>query len=134
MPAGVGLPANAHAVTGVQSQYGAPSYRDFADNLVAGDQRILADAPVIVDHVEIAAAYSAMGDGDFHLVRLEVPGVVLVGQKFGASGMRGESLNQRHKSVALGSGIEYKGPRKSGFTVEEDRSNKHLSRTENHSS
>jgi hypothetical protein len=31
--------------------------------------------------------------------------------------VRGESLDERHKSVALGSEIEYKGPRKRSFRV-----------------
>ncbi len=103
LPAAVGLPANPDAVAEVQSQHGGPSSRDRADNFMAGDQRILADAPIVVDHVKIAAAYPAMGDGNFHLVGLDLSGVVLVGQKFRASCMRGESLDQRHKSVALGS-------------------------------
>ena len=91
--------------------------RHFADNLVARNQGILADAEVVVDHVEITAADPAMGDGDFHLVGLDVSGVVFVWQKFSASCMRGESLDERHKSVALGSEIGYKGPRKRSFTV-----------------
>ncbi len=101
VPAGVGLPANAHPVAGIQAQHGAPGYGDLADDLMARDQGIVAYAPVIVDHVDVAAADAAMGDGNFHLVRLNVPGIVLVGQQFGASSMGGESLKERHRALPL---------------------------------
>ncbi len=38
VPAGVGLPAHTHPVAGIQSQHGASGDRDFADDLMAGDQ------------------------------------------------------------------------------------------------
>ena len=73
----------------------------------------MAYTPIVVDHMDVAAADAAMRDGDLHLVGFDFPRIVLVRQQFSASSMRGESLKGWHKSVALGSEIENQGPRKS---------------------
>jgi hypothetical protein len=51
-----------------------------AYNLVAGNERILADSPVIGNQMEVAMTDSAMGNRDFHFVQTQLAGVVLEGQ------------------------------------------------------
>src|SRR5271163_3882345 len=64
---------------------------------MARDEGIAADAPIIVDHVDVAAADAAVGDGNFDLVGLDVPRIVLVRQEFGTGGMSGKTMKQRHE-------------------------------------
>ena len=78
MPTRVGLPTHSHAIAGIQSEHGTSGSHDFANDLMARDERVLADSPVIVDHMDIVAANPAMRDGNFHLVLLDIAGIVLV--------------------------------------------------------
>src|ERR1700749_1314038 len=97
MAAGISLPAHTYPVACQQPQHSASSGDHFAHNLMAGDERIVADAPVVVDHVDVTAADAAVRNSNFHFVRLDVPGIVLIGQEFGAGGMCGETLKERHE-------------------------------------
>ena len=101
MPAAVGLPARSDSIAGVQAEDRAPGNGDSADDFVAGNEWVLADAPVVVDQMNVAAADAAMGDGNLHVMLLEIAGFVLVRQKFGARGMRGKSLDQGHNRSPL---------------------------------
>jgi hypothetical protein len=101
MPAAVGLPARSDSITGVQAEDRTPGYGDSANDFVAGNERVLADAPIVVDQMNVAAADAAMRDGNLHVMLLEIAGFVLVRQKLGARGMRGESLDHGHNRSPL---------------------------------
>ena len=74
--------------------------RNRADNLVAGNKRILADAPIVGDQVQVAVADAAVGDGDLDLLRAELARIVTKGQKFRSCGMSRKSLNLSHDCFA----------------------------------
>jgi hypothetical protein len=61
-----------------------PDRGNVADNLMAGNEWVLADAPVIGDEVEIAVADAAVGDLDFDVVRAQISGFVPERQKLGS--------------------------------------------------
>ncbi len=78
--AGVCLPADADALAygwavNVRSDGG-----DGADDLVAGDERVAADAPVVVDEVDVGVADAAVSDADFDVVGPELSGRVAEGK------------------------------------------------------
>jgi hypothetical protein len=62
-----------------------------ADDFVAGDEGIFADAPVIRNQVQIAVANSAMRDANLHFLRTQYSRVVAKGKKFCAGGVGCES-------------------------------------------
>jgi hypothetical protein len=78
--AGVCLPADADALT----DGGAVNVRtdggDGADDLVAGDERVAADSPVVVDEVGVGVADTAVSDADLDLVGPELSGRVAEGE------------------------------------------------------
>jgi hypothetical protein len=63
---------------------------------MAGNERILADAPVVGDQVKVAVADAAVGDGDLHLLRTQLAGVVAIGQQFRSRRVYCKSLNLGH--------------------------------------
>ena len=67
--AGVGLPAQAHALANLERSHLRADSCNRADNLVAGNERILADAPVVRDEVKIAVADAAVSNGDLNLMQ-----------------------------------------------------------------
>ena len=69
---------------------------DVADDLVAGNERILADAPVVGDQVKIAVADAAVGDCDLDFLRAQVARVILEWQKLGSRRVSCKSLNLGH--------------------------------------
>ena len=77
MPAGVGLPADADAPADLDSVHVAPHGRDRADDFVAGNQRVGAETPVVVDHGDVAVTDAAVRHAHVHLLRPQRPGLVL---------------------------------------------------------
>jgi hypothetical protein len=73
--------------------------RHLADDLVAGNEGILADAPVIGDEMKVAVADAAVGDGDLDLLRAQLAGVVLERQQLCSRRMYCKSLNLAHDYV-----------------------------------
>jgi hypothetical protein len=73
-----------------------PTAARLADDLVAGDEGILADAPVVGDEMEVAMADAAVGDSDVDFLRADLARVVLEGQQFGARCMGCQSLYLSH--------------------------------------
>src|ERR1700679_3197145 len=63
---------------------------------MARDERILADAPVVGDQVEIAVADAAMGNGDLHFLRSQFARVITKGKQFCSRCVRCKSLDLRH--------------------------------------
>ena len=90
------MPAEADALADLERLDLGAHGRDLADDLVAGDEGILADAPIVGDQVQIAVADAAVGDGDFDFVRAELAWVVAEGQKFRSRRMGCKSLNLSH--------------------------------------
>jgi hypothetical protein len=68
-------------------------FRHPADNLMAWNERILADAPVVRDEVKIAVADAAVGDGDLNFMRTQLARVVVIRQQFRSRCVRCKSLN-----------------------------------------
>ena len=81
LAAGVGLPAEADALADFKRADLAAERGNGADDLVTGDEGILADAPIVGDEVEVAVADGAMGDGDLNLAGAELARIVLERKK-----------------------------------------------------
>ena len=95
--AGVCLPADADALAYGQGavDVGADG-GDGSDDLVAGDERVAADAPVVVDEVDVRVADAAVSDADLDVIGAELSGRVAEGKQLGSGGVGRESLDIRH--------------------------------------
>src|SRR5580698_1114634 len=74
--AGVRLPSQAHSLACLQQVDSGADCRDRADDLVAGNEGILADSPVVRDEMNVAVADAAVGDRDLHFVRTQLAWIV----------------------------------------------------------
>jgi hypothetical protein len=74
--AGVCLPADADALAYDGSVDVRADRGDGADDLVARDERVAADAPVVVDEVDVGVADAAVRDADLDVVGPELSGRV----------------------------------------------------------
>jgi hypothetical protein len=74
--AGAGLPADADAVADLTVEDGGADGGDRAHDFVAGDEGIFADAPVVVDEMDVCVRDAAVGDFDFNFVGVEFPGII----------------------------------------------------------
>ena len=81
LAAGVGLPAEANALADFKRADFAAESGNGTDDLVTGDEGILADAPIVGDEVQIAVADAAVGDGDLNFAGAELARVVLERKK-----------------------------------------------------
>ena len=97
--AGVRLPAQADALADFEQLDLRADGRHLADDLVAGNEGILADAPVIGDEMKVAVADAAVGDGDLDLLRSQLAGVILERQQLCSRRMHCKSLNLAHDYV-----------------------------------
>lgn len=106
--AGVRLPAESDALAHCQRTHTVANCRDSTHNLVAGDERILADAPVVRNQVKIAVADAAVGDADLHFLCPQFAWVVAVRQQFCSSCVSCKSLNLSHNDseILAGGGKE----------------------------
>jgi hypothetical protein len=68
LPAGVRLPTQANALANAEGANFASDGGDRAYNLMSGNERILAYAPVVGDQMKITMAYAAMGDRDLNFL------------------------------------------------------------------
>src|SRR5580698_573283 len=98
LSAGVRLPSKPYAVAYLVQIHVAAHGCDRTHHLVARDERIMADAPVIGDQMEIAMADAAMGNGNLNLLRSQLAGVVVIGQKFCSCCMSCKAVDLRHVS------------------------------------
>ena len=57
---------------------------DGSDDFVAGDEWILADAPVVGNEMKVAMTNSAVGNADFDFLHAQFPWVIAKRQKLGA--------------------------------------------------
>ena len=96
LAAGVRLPAQSHALAHRERSNPVAHSRHRADNLMAGNERILADAPVVRDQVNIAMADAAVGDGNLNLLRAQLPWVIAKRQQFCSRRVCCKSLNLSH--------------------------------------
>ena len=71
--AGVGLPAKADSLAHLERTDVRAHRRHRAHDLVAGNERILADTPIVGNQVEIAMTDAAMGDAYLDFLRTECP-------------------------------------------------------------
>src|ERR1700760_3813252 len=93
---GVCLPADADALA-YDGAVDVGAYgRDGADDLVTGDERVAADAPVVVDEMDVGVADAAVKDADLGFVGPEFSGRVAEGEQPGSGGVGRESLDIRH--------------------------------------
>ena len=100
--AGVRLPADADAVPGFQALHGGADCGDGTDDLVAGDEGVLADAPVVVDQVDVGVADAAVGDLDLDIGGgFRSPGSYLVGQQVGTGRMDGQTMECHSSSFVI---------------------------------
>ena len=83
---------------------------DGADDFVAGNEGILADAPVVGNQVKVAMTNAAVGDADFDFLQAQFTRVVAKRQKFGSRRVSCKSLNLGHGRSAVLAGGRKKGP------------------------
>jgi hypothetical protein len=69
---------------------------DGPDDLVAGDERVAADAPVVVNEVDIGVADAAVGDADLNVKWSQLAGRIVKREQLGSGRMGRESLDVRH--------------------------------------
>ena len=63
---------------------------------MTGNERVLADAPIVGDEMQIAVADAAMRNGNFDFVRTELAWIITERQEFGSRCMGCKSLNLSH--------------------------------------
>jgi hypothetical protein len=108
------LPAKADALAEFKRANLAAEGSDGSDDLVTGNEGILADAPVIGDEVKITVADAAVSDGDFNLVRAELAWVVAQREQLRPRRMSRKSLNLSHNlpEASIESAIRRLNPQK----------------------
>src|SRR5580698_3218956 len=111
LAAGVGLPAEAHALAHLVRLDLAADGGDGANNLMAGNEGKLADAPVVGDEVNVTVADAAVGNGDLYLLRTELTGIVAIGEQFCSSRVCCKTLNLSHGRSGFLTGGSEKGRR-----------------------
>src|ERR1017187_2022144 len=75
-PAGVSLPAQAHALAQPYRAHFRAHGRDRADDFMAGNKWILAGAPVVRNQMNIAVTDAAVSDADLDFVGTQLPWVI----------------------------------------------------------
>ena len=73
LTAGVRLPAEADALSCFERADLRADGGDVADDLMAGDERILTDSPVVGNEMKVAMTNTAVGDADFDFLRAQFP-------------------------------------------------------------
>ena len=76
------MPAETDALAHCQRTDPLADGGDGADDLMARDKRVMADAPVVGNEMNIAVTDAAVGDGNLHLLRTQRAWVVMIGQQF----------------------------------------------------
>ena len=89
--AAVPTQANGHAFLQVQDI--APFGCNLSNHLVAGHERVLRHAPLVVDHAQIAVAYAAVKNVNFHFVGMEFAHFVAERLKWTARFENGIGIN-----------------------------------------
>src|SRR5271166_1328534 len=109
--AGVRLPAQAHALAHFEREHPGADSRHRAHNLMAGNEGILADSPVVRNQVKVAMADSAMRNCDFHFLRAKLARVVLERQQLCSCRVCCKALNLFHNQsrVLNGGNLKQKG-------------------------
>ena len=74
---------------------------DGADDLVAGDEGVFADAPVVVDQVDVGVADAAVGDFDFDIGGGQLARIVFEWQQMCTGRMRGQTMELTHLFCSL---------------------------------
>ena len=92
-PARIRLPAEAYALAHGESFHRGAHSRELADDFVAGNKGVLADAPVIRDQMKVAIADAAMRDRNFNFVGAQFSRFVTKWQKFSSRRVSCQSLN-----------------------------------------
>ena len=87
------MPADADALAYAGAVHVGTDVGDGADDLVAGNERVAADAPVVVDEVDVGVADAAVSDADVDVVGPEFSGRVAEGKQLGSGGVGRESLD-----------------------------------------
>jgi hypothetical protein len=90
------LPAEANALADFESANFGSGGCDGADDFVAGNKGVLADAPIVGDQMQVAMADSAVGDGNFNVIQPKFAWVVTEGEKFSTCCMSCKALNLSH--------------------------------------
>ena len=90
------MPAEAHALANLMRLDFGADRRDRANDLMSGNKRELADAPVIGDEVNIAMANAAVGNSNLHFLRAQLTRVIAIWEQFCSSRVRCKSLNLGH--------------------------------------
>jgi hypothetical protein len=67
--AAIRLPADADTLANLAIAHVRADRRDRSHNLVARDKWVFADAPVVIDQVDVGVAHSAVGDLYVNLIR-----------------------------------------------------------------
>jgi hypothetical protein len=75
--------SNGHAL--LQVLHITPPGCNLSNYLVAGHQRVLRDAPLIVDHAQVTVAYTAVENVDLHFIGLKFADFIAEGFKLSAS-------------------------------------------------
>jgi hypothetical protein len=70
------LPPKADTLTHLERSRLRADGSNSAHNFMPGNERILADAPVVRDEVKVAVANAAVGDRDLYFLRAQLSGVI----------------------------------------------------------
>ncbi|MNZ88335.1 hypothetical protein D3C78_1072240 [compost metagenome] len=96
------VPTDAHPLPHFQTANLVAQAHDTADHLVARDERVVADAPIVVDQRLVGVADAAVFHGDFYLIVAQRTGVVAVAFQWrarcggGPAGKGGEFAGVAH--------------------------------------
>ena len=80
--------AHAHALANLQARDARPHRTHGADDLVTGHQRVRAEAPIVVDQVQITVAEAAMRDVELDICRPYFTGFIVVRTQWLFGGVR----------------------------------------------
>ena len=84
-----------------RSRTSEPTAVTVADDLVTGNEGVLAEAPIVVDEVNVGVADAAVRDANLNLVGLQLSGVVFVSQQLGTGRVHRKTVNFTHETLFL---------------------------------
>ena len=90
------LPAHTHSVACFPVNHAAANRYNRPHNLMARDEWILAESPIVIDQVNVAMAYPTVRDLDLHLVCLQLTCIVFVRQQMRTGRVHSQTMDLIH--------------------------------------
>jgi hypothetical protein len=95
------LPSDPHSLTDRAVLYLGAHSHDGTHNFMTWNERKLAQPPVIVDQMNIAVAYAAMGDLNLNLVQAQIAWIILIRQQMCPSRVHRKTMYLTHQNLFL---------------------------------